>query len=80
MAGQIYITGDCHTDFRRFNTEIFPEQIGMDKEDYVIICGDAGITWADDKEMRYWQKWLNDKPFTTLFVDGNHENFDLLNA
>lgn len=80
MAGQIYITGDCHTDFRRFNTEIFPEQKGMDKEDYVIICGDAGITWADDKEMRYWQKWLNDKPFTTLFVDGNHENFDLLNA
>jgi hypothetical protein len=22
--------------------------------------------------------WLNSKPFTTLFVDGNHENFDLL--
>ena len=24
--------------------------------------------------------WLNKKPFTTLFVDGNHENFDLLNT
>lgn len=24
--------------------------------------------------------WLENKPFTTLFVDGNHENFDLLNA
>ena len=23
-------------------------------------------------------KWLQEKPFTTLFVDGNHENFDRL--
>lgn len=28
----------------------------------------------------WWRSWLNDRPFTTLFVDGNHENFDLLNA
>lgn len=26
----------------------------------------------------YWQKWLSEKPFTTLFVDGNHENHILL--
>lgn len=78
MAGQIYITGDCHKDFRRFNREIFPEQKSMDKEDYVIICGDCGMTWTNDKEMAYWQKWVSEKPFTTLFIDGNHENFDLL--
>ena len=24
--------------------------------------------------------WLEGKPFTTLFVDGNHENFDRLYA
>ena len=23
-------------------------------------------------------KWLSEKPWTTLFVDGNHENFDRL--
>lgn len=23
-------------------------------------------------------KWLDSKPFTTLWIDGNHENFDLL--
>lgn len=28
----------------------------------------------------WWRSWLNDRPFTTLFVDGNHEIFDLLNA
>lgn len=52
----------------------------MDKDDYVIICGDAACAWDDGKESRYWLKWLSDKPFTTLYVDGNHENFDMLNA
>ena len=75
----IYVTGDCHGDFRRFNTEIFPEQREMTKEDFVIVCGDFGI-WHDTKEERYWLDWLNDKPFTTLFVDGNHSNFDRLNS
>ena len=38
----IYVTGDCHADFTRFNTKIFPEQYEMTKDDYVIICGDFG--------------------------------------
>ena len=33
----IYITGDCHGDYRRFSTEIFPEQYTMGKSDYVDI-------------------------------------------
>lgn len=36
----IYITGDCHSDFVRFNKENFSEQTEMTKDDYVIICGD----------------------------------------
>lgn len=77
----IYITGDCHSDFRRFNKSIFPEQEEMTKDDYVIICGDFGGVWNKDEESgseRWWLDWLEDKPFTTLFVDGNHENFDRL--
>ena len=27
---------------------------------------------------RYWLDWLDARPFTTLFVSGNHENFDML--
>ena len=27
----IYVTGDCHADFTRFNTKIFPEQYEMTK-------------------------------------------------
>lgn len=81
----IYITGDCHADFRRFSTEEFPEQKEMTKEDYVIICGDFGGVWHYKnshywKKDQYWLDWLEEKPFTTLFVDGNHENFDCLYA
>lgn len=79
----IYITGDCHSEFERFNTTIFPEQNEMTKEDYVIVCGDFGGVWNQDKESpreKWWMDWLQDKPFTTLFVDGNHENFDRLYA
>ncbi len=77
----IYITGDCHADFLRFNTENFPEQKEMTKDDYVIICGDFGGVWdyeGESKREKYWLDWLENKPFTTLFVDGNHENFDRL--
>lgn len=73
----IYITGDTHGDFRRFSTDSFPEQKGLTKSDYVIVCGDFGI-WADDRNHACWMQWLDEKPFTTLFVDGNHENFDML--
>lgn len=75
----IYITGDCHGDFTRFSTAAFPEQKEMTKDDYVIICGDFGL-WQDTDEERYWLKWLDEKPFTTLFVAGNHENYDRLNS
>lgn len=73
----IYVTGDCHADFTKFSTTAFPEQKEMTKDDFVIVCGDFGI-WNNDPEERWWLQWLNDKPFTTLFVTGNHENFDRL--
>ena len=72
----IYVTGDIHGNPVRLNTENFPEQKEMTKDDYVIICGDFGLVWNRDgesKEEKHWLDWLEDKPFTTLFVDGNHE-------
>lgn len=73
----IYITGDTHADFNRFSTKRFPQQKEMTREDFLIVCGDFGI-WHDNPEERYWFDWLSKKPFTLLFVDGNHENFDRL--
>ncbi len=76
----IFATGDTHGDFQRLGAKHFPEQKKMRRSDHVIICGDFGGIWADTPNERYWLDWLEDKPFTTLFVDGNHENFDRLNA
>lgn len=73
----IYITGDCHGNFERFNPSIFPEQNEMTKKDYVIICGDFGGVWHRDEESKdetMVLDWLDSRPFTTLFVCGNHEN------
>ena len=74
----IFITGDTHGDFTRFKKEIFREQAGLTKEDFVIICGDFGGVWNGSAEERYWLDWLEAKPYTTLFVSGNHENYDML--
>ena len=74
----IYATGDTHGNFQRFAPEHFPEQAGMTKEDYMIICGDFGGVWDGGKKEERNLDWLEDLPFTTLFISGNHENFDLL--
>lgn len=79
----IYVTGDCHGGLRRFNKECFPEQKQMTKNDYVIVCGDFGLIWEKDcesKQEKYDLDLLNNRSFTTLFCDGNHENFDRLNS
>lgn len=99
MAGKIFVTGDTHGTFNKFSTARFPQQKSLDKEDYVIICGDFGLVWdiireerkpweeeepvplSEKKESReeaWWLDWLEQLPFTVLFVDGNHENFDRL--
>ena len=76
----VYITGDTHGGFQRFGSKYFPQQKNMGREDYVIVTGDFGGLWDGSPKDQYWLDWLEEKPFTTLFVDGNHENFDLLNA
>ncbi len=77
----IYITGDTHSDFSRFTEENFPIQSEMTKDDYIIICGDFGGVWTSEEESSREKDaldWLDNKSFTTLFVDGNHENYTRL--
>lgn len=82
----IYVTGDIHGNpFSRFSTDAFYEQkeFSGDKDENVcIICGDFGIVWnknGETKEEKYNLDWLENKPFTTIFADGNHENHIRLN-
>lgn len=76
----VYVTGDCHGGFQRFTPEEFPQQKKMGREDCMIVAGDFGGIWAGERVDGHRLDWLENRPFTTLFVDGNHENFNLLNA
>ena len=67
----------------RFNTSNFPIQKELTKDDYVIICGDFGGIWEtsltafkESASEKWALDWLDSKPFTTLIVLGNHENYD----
>lgn len=83
---RIFVTGDLHGTFDIWKlTDRHFEERGLDEDDYLIICGDFGLVWyfEDDErgdEDKKWLDWLEGKPWTTLFVDGNHENFDLLSG
>ena len=74
----IYVTGDTHGNFRRFQPEYFPEQAGMTKNDVVIITGDFGGVWFGDSRDNETLDWLERLPFTLAFICGNHENYDAL--
>ena len=79
----IYITGDTHgeIDISKLASKKFTQGNSLTKDDYVIICGDFGFIWnsKEDNTERYWMKWFQNKPWTTLFIDGNHERFTRLN-
>lgn len=77
---RIFITGDTHgeVDMSKLNSKKFPQGKNLTRDDYVIICGDFGGIWDGSNTDKYVLNWYNKKPWTTLFVDGNHENFSLL--
>lgn len=84
----VYVTGDIHGNPERLGVHSFYEQKEFIKnrenqdDNIVIILGDAGLIWDSikNKQEEYWLNWLENKPFTTVFVDGNHENFNRLYA
>ena len=82
----IWISGDIHGNPTRLSTDSFYEQkefSGNKGENTVIICGDFGLVWNREKESnteKYWLDWLESKPFTTVFVDGNHDNIPRLDS
>ena len=78
--GRLFITGDTHgeIDWQKLNTLHFPVQKSLTKDDYVLICGDFGAIWSGDKSDKYLQETYASRNFTTLFVDGNHENHPMI--
>ena len=72
----LYITGDMHGDENR----ISKQRLSMlHKGDTLLICGDFGFLWDDSAKERAVRKKLEKREYTICFVDGTHENFQLLN-
>lgn len=75
----IYVTGDTHGDFRRLSKKkLRIKNMELSSDDYLIICGDFGLCWAKDKTFEYNCKNFEQKEYTTLWVQGNHENYDMI--
>ena len=74
----IYITGDTHGDLSHFKD---PKLKRLGEKDIVIVCGDFGFLWDpnDPKEKRNLE-WLKKRKYTICFLDGAHENFDMLDS
>lgn len=69
----IYVTGDLHGAWYdpRFNL--------LKQDDYAIICGDFGLIWDGTLAEQIELTTFSQLTGNILFVDGNHENFSLLN-
>jgi hypothetical protein len=74
----LVISGDCHGDFHRFGNQKIRNLCGEEFPSHAIILGDFGLIWStnpDDRQEKYNIKWLNEKPWVTLAVLGNHCNY-----
>ncbi len=71
----VYVTGDTHGDISRFKEASIKK---LKKGDVLIICGDFGFIWDGSKKEKALLSKLAQKEFTIAFIDGCHENFDIL--
>lgn len=71
----IYVTGDTHGDYSRFKDPAIKK---LRRGDTLIICGDFGFFWSGSRKERSIIKKLTKKGYTIAFLDGCHENFDIL--
>ena len=72
----VYVTGDIHggVDMQKLRDWELGDSLTSD--DYLIVAGDFGFPWDFSAEECADIAWLESRPYTLLFVDGNHERFD----
>ena len=63
----IYITGDMHRDFSRL------DNIKFNKDDMLIILGDAGINYYLNEEDNKFKEYLKKYNVKMFCIRGNHE-------
>jgi len=80
QKGRIFTVGDIHGNPKIISNSNWSEAKDLTEDDIVIFLGDFGMYWNNvpSDEEKYWLDWLAAKPFTVAFIDGNHENFDII--
>ena len=73
----VYITGDTHGDPNRLAKN---DLKFLQEGDTLIVCGDFGFIWDKSKSEQKNLRALAKRKYNICFIDGTHENFDLLNA
>lgn len=78
----IFVTGDTHgtMDWGKLHKEAWPLGTTLTRDDLVIILGDFGGIWGLDEADAKILAWYETRGWTTLFIDGNHENHDALDC
>ena len=71
----VYLTGDTHGELERFQ---HGKLRWLGKKDIVVVLGDFGFVWDGSKAEQKRLDWLRKRPYPLLFLDGTHENYDLL--
>lgn len=71
----IFVTGDMHGDIERFLKKDVKK---LKKGDTLIILGDFGFIWRGGEEEKKNLEFIASRKYNVLFLDGTHENFDLL--
>lgn len=64
----IWITGDTHRDFSRFDS--FCRYNGTTKDDLMIVLGDAALNFSGEKSDRIMKYEVSRLPLTFLFIRG----------
>ncbi len=72
----LFITGDTHGDLTKFKSSAMHK---LKRDDYIIVCGDFGFVWDGSSKEINNLKWLAKRKYKILFVEGAHENFEMLN-
>lgn len=71
----LYVTGDVHGQLDRFEEKTFKK---LTKGDTLFILGDFGFLWDGSAAEKKALAWLAKRPYRILFLDGCHENYEML--
>ena len=77
VSNVIFLTGDIHgtLDIDKLSEKNWRSQSKLTRDDYLIILGDFGLYWQKNENYEYLINFYKSRPYTVLWLDGNHENF-----